>query len=55
MHTHSAAKTKGPKTDGKTADQYLAFGKLAYDAHQYGALGYLLKYLFIHKSHKIAI
>ena len=44
---HHAATIKGPKTDGKAADQDLAssFGKLAYDAHQYGALGYLLKYL----------
>ena len=42
VHTNHAAKIEGPKTDGKTADQYLAFifGKLAHDAHKYGALGY---------------
>ena len=48
---------KDLKTDGNAADQYLAssFWKLAYDAHQYGALGYLLQGLYIHKGHKLAI
>ena len=57
VHTHHAAKIKGLKTDGKAVDRYLAssFWKLAYDAHQYGSLVYILQGLYIHKRHKLAI